>query len=137
MVITLCVKPILIHGANNMNNNYYIHPDYLNSKEIESFINELIVDYKYKSYFNFTLSDKYKLSSLISKASGRTDELNFMSETNGHYLMNLFRKYVLTQRESDKDNFVEELKYSLLNYYDDTMKEIFNYYLENYVDEAA
>jgi len=124
-----------IHGANKMN-KYYINPCYLNN-ETQDFIYELIIDYGYKSYFNLSLSDKYKLSTILSKASGESDELNFMSEMDSHYLMNLFRRSVLSQKEMDKDYFMQEMQKFFIEYYDHTMKELFEYYQEYIIEEAA
>jgi hypothetical protein len=119
-----------------MNNNYFIHPNYLGSQKIRECIEELIIDYRYKSYSQLTLSDKYKLSTIISKESGINDETNFFTERDSGYLMNLFRRYVLTQKDIDKDYFMQEMKNSLIDYYDETMRQLFDYYSQEFIEAA-
>lgn len=114
---------------------YYIHPDYQYSKKIKEFICDLIIDYKYESYHCLAKSDKYKLASIISEQdSGLTEELEFMVHDDAHYLMDLFRKCLISQNQNDKDLFMEEMKNSAVKYYDKLMEKLFNYHLERIIE---
>lgn len=123
--------------------NYYVNPSYL-TKEVKGFIKELIIDYRYSSYRNFAESDKAKLASILSRLDGTYAELDFISEGDQTYLMDLLRKYILTQREEDKETFANEMRHSLIKHYDPIMKKIFQYYQDSIMvqdplidDEAA
>lgn len=117
-------------------NNYYISP----AKEAKNFIRELIIDYRYKNYFQLSKSDKSNLASILSKSYRPQDEIDFISETDPHYLMNLFRGYLMTKKESSKEMFLEAMEDTLINYYDKTMKELFEDYqqeIEYDIEHAA
>lgn len=130
-------------ASNYIYTNYYVNPSYL-TKEVKGFIKELIIDYRYSSYRNFAESDKAKLASILSKLDGTLAEVDFISESDQRYLMDLLRKYTLTESEIDGKNFATEMRNSLITYYDQTMKNIFLYYQDSIMvqdplidDEAA
>lgn len=118
-------------------NNYYPHPIYTCNKEIKTFIEELIFDHQYKSYCHLEKNDKRKLSSLLSKAAGKIDELEFMATTDSNSLINLFRQSISSSKDEDKNKFIEQMESSFISYYDETMENLFNYYFDLIIENAA
>jgi hypothetical protein len=109
---------------------YYIHPSY-KTKQILEFVEEIICDYSYRSFSDVTLSDKYKLASMLSIQDGYADLLSFLTESNNaDQIMALFRKSITSPKQSHTDAFLEALKETYLDYYVTTMENLFNYVKE-------
>lgn len=108
-----------------MNN---IHPDY-KTKKILGYIADLITEYDYDTYSDLSESDLFGLVTLLNEAGGRIDELSFISETDG--IMALFRKS-LTGNIQDNENFLDAIKTGALEYYEHTMKSLFDYVYRDY-----
>ena len=131
------VNQTLIHGANKMNNNYFIHPAYSKNNEIIDFVNDLIFYQNHKSFDDLDIKEKCKFSAIISKISGPEDQLEFIETYDPNVLMELFRKSMSTYKDFDKNYFMEHMENAFVSHYENTMENLFNYYLNLFVENAA
>lgn len=112
-----------------MINMTYINPCYLN-KNIKNFLTDLIIDYKYEDYSELSYSDKCNFTGLLIDASGKDAEHEFLLESNNlDQVINTFKKALCNGND---DKFLEAMKENAVNYFENTMREIFQYVVQDY-----
>ena len=109
-----------------------IHPSFRDTK-ILAHIADLIIDYKYHNYNDLTDEDKLPLVALLIKASGHSDEFNWITENvHSDQTINSFIKLLEGQKEAEFI-FLETIKSNAIDYYDSILKALFEYVYEDYV----
>lgn len=108
-----------------------IHPDYRN-KKILNYVTDLIIDYDYNHYADFSQADKEGLVALLIDADGRMDEFCCITDsTHSDETINLFKK-ALDGTQEDNERFLEAIKANAVHYYDRVMEELFYDVLSDY-----
>jgi hypothetical protein len=109
-----------------------IHPDF-RSKEILSYIADLISNYGYSHYNDLMDSEKEGLASLLVKVDEPYAFINDYPYSDE--LLNVFCQ-AMTSSTKDKDNeLLAVMKSQAINHYDLLMQRLFNHVLDDYQAE--
>lgn len=121
-IIDLSVK-----GLNSMT----INPIY-RTKKILGAIADFIINYDYNTYSDLTDQDKGVIVALLIEASGRSNEYNCIIESNhADQTINFFRAALMGSSDDDH-RFLDIIKTNAIEYYDETIHNLFNYVYEDY-----
>lgn len=119
---------VYVKGVTSMR---HIHPDF-KSKKVLTYIADLIIEYGYDHYYDMSEGDKAGLAVLLNQQGGRSDEFSCITQgAHSDQIINAFRKSLNGDREDDI-NFLETIKENVINYYDYTMKCLFDYVNEDF-----
>lgn len=108
----------------------FANPMYL-TKKVKQFVDDLINDYGYDSYDRLSYSDKCSFSALLIEAGGQNYEHEFICESKHlDQTINAFKKALLGNSIDDV-NFLHTLKDNTINYFDDSMRAVYEHVQED------
>lgn len=126
---------VIIPNAKGMANMRHIHPDF-KTKKILGYVADLIIEYNYNNYEELHDQDKYALAAMLLEAAGRDGELEFLTEHSyPEILIDKFRIALLSDKKEDNETFIFYAKEQAVEYYEHTMKSLFDYVHNDYQQE--
>lgn len=112
-----------------------IHPCF-KTKKIFQYIADLLIEYNYDSYSDLSESDKSGLLILLIEAAGRGSEAECITEsTHFDQLIYYLKQTLLNDTSENREKLAEVIKDNAIEYYDHTMKNLFEYVYGDYKQE--
>lgn len=105
------------------------------TKKVKQHVTDLIHDYNYSNYEDLSYSDKCEFTAHLIDAAGKNSEHEFLLESNDlDKMIGAFKKSLLGNYEDD-ENLMFIMKENAINYFEQTMQNIFEYIFEDYEQE--
>lgn len=102
------------------------------TKTILYFIQNLIVNKNYDSYQNLKPNEKNQLAVFLINAAGKVYESECIVESRYfNRTMTLLKTALISDLPEDNQNLVLVLKGNAVDYFEQTMRDLFDYVLEN------
>lgn len=110
-----------------------INPIFL-TKEVNDFVYDLISDYSYRKYSDLSFSDKTQLAGILMKISA--DGECIVESKNYTKLMGKISKCLIAGTPQAKISLYDNVAETAIDYYNDTMREIFFNVYDNCIAEG-